>query len=166
MKRRTRFVFIIASILIAGFGLIQLIPYRVSNPPVTGEPKWDSPQTRALVVAACYDCHSNQTKTPWYGKVAPLSWWLTSHVDNGRAALNFSEWNRPQGRRAGRAAEAVERGSMPPAYYTWFGLHSNAKLSSTQRAALVAGLIKSLGLPPVSTSTSKHASPAVASGGG
>ena len=65
-----------------------------------------------------------------------------------------------------RAAEAVERGSMPPAYYTWFGLHSNAKLSSTQRAALVAGLIKSLGLPPVSTSTSKHASPAVASGGG
>jgi Haem-binding domain len=135
------------------FGLMQLVPYRVSNPPVTGEPHWDSPQTRALVVAACYDCHSNQTRTPWYGKVAPVSWWLTNHVDKGRAALNFSEWNRRQGRRASRAAETVQRGSMPPSYYTWFGLHSNAKLTSAQRAALVAGLIKTLGVSPPSTST-------------
>jgi hypothetical protein len=85
--------------------------------------------------------------------VAPISWWLTSHVDKGRAALNVSEWNRPQGRRALRAAETVQRGSMPPSYYTWFGLHSNAKLTSAQRAALVAGLIKTLGVSAPSTST-------------
>jgi hypothetical protein len=153
MKHPTRNVTIGVLGLFVVFGLMQLVPYRVSNPPVTGEPHWDSPQTRALVVAACYDCHSNQTKTPWYGKVAPISWWLTSHVDKGRAALNFSGWNRPQGRRALRAAETVQRGSMPPSYYTWFGLHSNAKLTSAQRAALVAGLIKTLGVSAPSTST-------------
>jgi hypothetical protein len=153
MKHPTRNVTIGVLGLFVVFGLMQLVPYRVSNPPVTGEPHWDSPQTRALVVAACYDCHSNQTKTPWYGKVAPISWWLTNHVDKGRAALNFSEWNRPQGRRALRAAETVQRGSMPPSYYTWFGLHSNAKLTSAQRAALVAGLIKTLGVSAPATST-------------
>lgn len=148
MKRWTRNLFVSASTVTVAFGLMQLVPYRVSDPSVTAEPKWDSPQTRALVVAACYDCHSNQTKTPWYGKVAPISWWLTSHVDNGRKALNFSEWNRPQGRKALRAARSVQRGSMPPPYYTWFGLHSNAKLTSGQRAALVAGLTKTLERSP------------------
>jgi hypothetical protein len=144
MLRRANIVIALVS-LVGLFGLMQLVPYRVSNPPVTAEPKWNSPQTRALVVAACYDCHSNQTKTPWYGKVAPISWWLTNHVKDGRAALNFSEWNRPQGEGASDAAGSVQRGSMPPAYYTWFGLHSGAKLTSAQRAELVAGLLASLG---------------------
>ena len=80
--------------------------------------------------------------------VAPISWWLTSHVDDGRKALNFSEWNHSPGRKALRAARSVERGKMPPAYYTWFGLHSNAKLTSPQRAALIAGLTKTLKRSP------------------
>jgi hypothetical protein len=154
MKRWMRNLIVGAATVVVVFGLMQLVPYRVSNPPVTGEPKWDSPQTRALVVAACYDCHSNQTKTPWYGKIAPISWWLTNHVDNGRKALNFSEWNSTPGRKALRAARSVQRGSMPPSYYTWFGLHSNAKLTSAQRAALVAGLTKTLGLSPPASTTS------------
>jgi hypothetical protein len=154
MKRWMRNLIVGASTGVVVFGLIQLVPYRVSNAPVTGEPRWDSPQTRALVVAACYDCHSNQTKTPWYGKIAPISWWLTNHVDNGRKALNFSEWNSTPGRKALRAARSVQRGSMPPSYYTWFGLHSNAKLTSAQRAALIAGLTKTLGLSPPASTTS------------
>ena len=132
-------------IVVGGFGLIQLVPYRVSNHAVTAEPKWDSPQTRALVVAACYDCHSNETKTPWYGKVAPVSWWLTNHVNDGRAAVNYSEWDKPQGEGSRNSAETVREGSMPPSYYTWFGLHSKAKLTSAQRTALIAGLIKTFG---------------------
>ncbi len=144
--RRTR-IAIVGGVAVIAFGLLQLVPYRVSNPPVAAEPTWDSVQTRALVVAACYDCHSNHTRTPWYGKVAPVSWWLTNHVNDGRAALNFSEWNGPRGEGSRNAAEAVRDGSMPPSYYTWFGLHSNAKLTSAQRAALVSGLVKSLGLP-------------------
>jgi hypothetical protein len=127
--------------LLGGFLLIQLVPYRVSNPPVRNEPNWDSPRTRQLAVAACYDCHSNEVQTPWYGKVAPVSWLVTNHVNDGRAALNFSEWN---GRGSDDASETVREGSMPPSYFTWFGLHSNAKLTKAERDELARGLDASL----------------------
>jgi len=56
--------------------LIQLIPYghAHSNPPVTQEPAWDSPETRALAESSCFDCHSNETTWYWYTYVAPFSW--------------------------------------------------------------------------------------------
>lgn len=131
--------------LVAAAGLIQLVPYRVSNPPVRQEPTWDSPRTRELTVRACYDCHSNEVRTPWYAKTAPVSWWITNHVDNGRAALNFSDWGVHRGEGAHDAVETVRDGSMPPSYYTWFGLHASAKLSKAERDELIAGLQASLG---------------------
>jgi hypothetical protein len=139
-----KLLFVVAPTLIVAFLLMQLVPYRISNPSTRQEPTWDSPRTRALAVAACFDCHSNEVHNPWYGKVAPVSWWLTNHVDNGRAALNLSEWKGPQGEGAGDAAETVRNGSMPPSYYTWFGLHSSAKLTSAERDELARGLIASL----------------------
>jgi hypothetical protein len=122
------------------FGLIQLVPYRTKNPTVKQEPPWNSPQTRTLAVAACFDCHSNQTTSHWYEHVAPISWWTNRHVQQGRAALNFSEYDSSNHRSGSEIARRVQEGSMPPSYYTWFGLHSDAKLSSADRAALVAGL--------------------------
>jgi hypothetical protein len=130
------------AVVVAVFALIQLVPYRIGNPPVVAEPDWDSPRTRELAVRACYNCHSNQTESTWYSGIAPVSWWLTNHVDEGRSNLNFSEWNARQAREAREAAEAVERGSMPPSYYTWFGLHSEAKLTPEERSELIAGLEK------------------------
>jgi hypothetical protein len=124
------------------FAAIQLVPYRVTNPPVQQEPTWNTPRTRELAVAACYDCHSNETSTYWWEDVAPLSWWITNHVDDGRRALNFSEC-RP-GRAEDDAVEAVQRGSMPPDYFTWFGLHGEAQLSAAQRQELADGLRKTL----------------------
>ena len=131
--------------LVAAFALMQLVPYRISNPKTRQEPKWDSPRTRELAVRACYDCHSNEVRTPWYGEIAPVSWWLTNHVNDGRAALNFSEWNGAGGEGPRNAAETVRDGSMPPSYYTWFGLHSSAKLTSAERDALALGLVATLG---------------------
>ena len=137
-------ILIVVSSLFAAFLLMQLVPYRISNPSTRQEPTWDSPRTRVLAVAACFDCHSNEVHTPWYGKVAPVSWWLTNHVDDGRATLNLSEWNGPHGEGAGDAAETVRNGSMPPSYYTWFGLHSSAKLTPAERDELARGLTASL----------------------
>jgi len=134
-------ILVVVLSLLGGFLLIQFVPYRVSNPPVRNEPKWDSPRTRQLAVAACFDCHSNEVQTPWYGKVAPVSWLVTNHVNDGRAALNFSEWN---GRGGGDASETIREGSMPPSYFTWFGLHSNAKLTKAERDELARGLDASL----------------------
>ena len=76
--------------------LIQLVPYGRShdNPPVTAEPQWDSPETQALVKRACYDCHSNETKWPWYSNVAPVSWLVQNDVNEGREHVNLTEWDR------------------------------------------------------------------------
>jgi hypothetical protein len=86
--------------LVVAFLLMQLVPYRVSNPAPTREPMWNATQTRALAVRACYDCHSDEVRTPWYGKIAPVSWWIANHLDDCRAALNFPDWRGPRGGRA------------------------------------------------------------------
>src|SRR5215216_1353338 len=80
------------------FVVLQLVPYgrRHDNPPTTREPAWDDPTTRALAVRACFDCHSNETRWPWYSYVAPVSWLTQRDVDEGRRELNFSEWDRQQ----------------------------------------------------------------------
>jgi mono/diheme cytochrome c family protein len=121
------------------FLVIQLVPYgrTLSNPPVTMEPQWDDPQTRELASASCFDCHSNETKTYWYSKIAPFSWLIQHDVDDGRSVLNFSEWDRPQ-EGTGDVAELVNGGEMPPWYYTL--IHSGAKLSDAEKQQLVAGL--------------------------
>ncbi len=137
---------VFASIAVVAFLFIRLVPYRTSNPSTRNEPTWDSPRTRALAVRACFDCHSNEVKTPWYGKIAPVSWWLTNHVDDGRAALNRSEWNANSGRRREHdAGETVTDGSMPPSYFTWFDLHEATKLTPAEKQQLAAGLRLTLG---------------------
>ncbi len=124
--------------------VIQLVPYgrQHTNPPVRAEPAWDSPRTRELAVRACFDCHSNETKWPWYSNVAPLSWLVQYDVDKGRRELNYSEWDRRQ-EEAGESAETVQKGSMPPAYYVW--LHPEARLTAAERAELIAGLQATFG---------------------
>jgi hypothetical protein len=119
--------------------LAQAVPYgrNHSNPPVTKEPAWDSPRTRALAVRACYDCHSNETKWLWYSNIAPVSWLVQRDVDSGRSALNFSEWDKPQDVTAGDIAEAI-RGGMPPWFYTL--IHRNAALNATEKNQLISGL--------------------------
>ncbi len=130
--------------LLAIFAIIQLVPYGRDhgNPPVMAEPAWDRPETRALAARACFDCHSNETTWPWYSHVAPASWLVQDHVDDGRQVLNFSEWNRPQDE-ADEAAEEVQEGEMPPQSYLW--LHPEARLSDAERQQLVAGLRQTLG---------------------
>jgi hypothetical protein len=87
-----RLIVLIGLVGVLGFLAIQLVPYGRdhTNRPVTGEPKWDSPATRADAVTACFDCHSNQTVWPWYSNIAPMSWLIQHDVDEGRAALNWS----------------------------------------------------------------------------
>lgn len=127
--------------------LIQLVPYgrSHSNPPVTGEPVWASPETRALMVDACYGCHSNEVEWPWYSNVAPISWVVTFHVDEGREKVNYSEFATNQ-HGADETLEVILEGEMPPAFYTAFGLHPEARLTDTEINQLVAGLRNTPGL--------------------
>jgi hypothetical protein len=131
-------------VLLLLFGAVQVVPYGRdhSNPMVRAEPAWDSVRTRELAVRACFDCHSNETKWPWYSNIAPLSWTIQNHVDIGRAKLNFSEWDRPQ-EEAGESAESVTKGEMPTTDYKL--LHPEARLSATEKTELVRGLEATFG---------------------
>ncbi len=130
----------LAGLLVA----IQLVPYgrEHTNPPVTAEPPWDSPRTRELAVRACFDCHSNASRWPWYSHVAPASWLVQRDVDEGREHLNLSEWHRPQ-KDADEAAEMLAEGEMPPWFY--LPLHADARLDAAEKAELERGLAASLG---------------------
>jgi len=127
--------------------VIQAIPYgrTHSNPPITGEPEWATPRTRELMVRACFGCHSNEVEYPAYASVAPISWVVQSHVSEGREKVNYSEFNSRQ-RGADETVEVIEEGSMAPGYYTQFGRHPEAKLTTAEVAELIAGLKATPGL--------------------
>lgn len=134
---------VLAAVAVAALGIvaIQFVPYRVQNPPITQAPNWDDAVTEGLARQACFDCHSNEVQVPWYGYVAPVSWIVNNHVQEGREYLNFSEMDRSQPK-AHESGEEVEEGEMPPRYYT--ALHAGARLSSEEAQLLAAGLDRTL----------------------
>jgi cbb3-type cytochrome oxidase cytochrome c subunit len=130
---------------LAGFLVIaQLFRIDKTNPPVDASQDYlatvDVPAEAAeLIRTACYDCHSNETAYPWYTNVAPASWWIKKHINDGRKHLNFSVWGTYEAKRKSHKMEEcyemVEEGEMPMDSYTW--MHGEAKLSSEQKAMLV-----------------------------
>ena len=129
----------VAVALLAVIIIVQLVPYgrNHTNPAVIQEPNWDSPQTRELAQRACFDCHSNETVWPWYSNIAPASWLVQKDVDKARRYLNFSEWTG-RIREADEIAEVVAEREMPPSQYLL--MHSQARLSPSEKEALIRGL--------------------------
>lgn len=150
MRRLIRWL----SIALLGAALaIQLVPYGRDhqNPPVRIEPAWDSLETRSLAEGACFDCHSNETKWPWYSNIAPLSWLIQRDVEAGRDKLNWSEIDG--GDEGDDLVETLEEGSMPPASYKL--LHSRARLTDDEMARLISGLATTFGSESDSDSKSE-----------
>jgi hypothetical protein len=83
---------------------------------------------------ACYDCHSDHTRYPWYAEVQPAGWWLASHIHDGKEHLNFSEFGAYNAKTADRKlkqiAREVDDGSMPLNSYTW--IHRDAILTTAE----------------------------------
>ena len=130
-----------AIVVLLLFVLIQLLPIGQinDNPPVVSEPQWDSPETRALVVNHCFDCHSNETALPWYSQIAPARWLIAYDIEAGRRELNFSDWqhyNKP----LSQMVNEVMEGKMPPAKYTI--AHPAADFDETTRAIFIEALGK------------------------
>ena len=111
--------------------VIQFYPQlERENPPLTGEIEAPA-EVVQILRTSCYDCHSNQTRWPWYSRVAPMSWLVAHDVREGRSRVNFSTWSkdlpsRYQGYFIDRAVERVVNGEMPPRRYLL--LHSSAKI--------------------------------------
>lgn len=124
---------------------IQFVPVKkntednyVSSFEVKGDTQ-EAKDVLHILETACYDCHSNQTVYPWYNKIAPVSWYLAKHVNNGKKHLNFDAWNDyDQDKREHKSEEIVElieEDEMPLFSYTL--LHSEAKLSEQQKELLI-----------------------------
>jgi len=133
---------------ILGFLALQIFPAgrfassleRHENPPITRSIVWTSSEAEAIARKACYDCHSNETKWPWYSKIAPMSWLVTWDVNNGRAALNFSEYD-PSHMDDDDFREHVYEDMPPPQYLP---MHPEAKLTDAEREILIAAFMATL----------------------
>jgi hypothetical protein len=133
--------------VVIGFVFLQLWQYGrqyTTNPPVQQEPVWDDAYTRQLAERACFDCHSNETAWPWYARVSPISLMIQKDVVEGRAVLNFSEWeaNCCTESQINAMAETVGKREMPLPYY--LVLHPEAHLTDVEQGKLINGLISTM----------------------
>jgi hypothetical protein len=135
------------SLLLRGLGililLIQFVRPDRTNPAVDPAAELHASvevptSVSELLRTSCYDCHSNETQWPWYAHVAPSSWFVARHVDEGRRHLNFSTWADYPASKADHKLEEiveyVENGEMPLRSYV--PLHPEANLSADERLAI------------------------------
>ncbi len=93
-----------------------------------------------ILRTSCYDCHSNFTNTPWYGEIAPVSWYINDHVNEGKEELNFSAWGtyslKRKKHKLEECWEEIEKGKMPLEDY--IDMHEEAKLSEKDQEKLIS----------------------------
>ncbi|UCE85242.1 MAG: heme-binding domain-containing protein [Deltaproteobacteria bacterium] len=122
---------------IALLGGMQLVPIERSNPRVELEVP-APPEVHEILRRSCYDCHSNETRWPWYSRVAPVSWLVAYDVREARHHLNFSTWDRygEEKRRdhIREVWEEVESDEMP--LWIYLPLHPDARLSARDRETI------------------------------
>lgn len=138
---RTKMGLLIAVIVIVAIQFVQ--PARNQNGQVLAADITriyavpDSVQS--ILEASCYDCHSNNTRYPWHANIQPVGWWLASHIKNGKADLNFSEFanysKRRQLSKLKSIASSVEEEKMPLPAYTV--IHKNARLSKQNKTVIL-----------------------------
>jgi len=92
-----------------------------------------------MLKTSCYDCHSNQPTYPWYTNIAPVSWWIKHHINEGTHHLNFSIWGTYSEKRKNHkleeCIEMIEEDEMPMSSYKI--MHAESKLTDTQKLQLV-----------------------------
>ncbi len=129
-----KWLVVVALVVLLG---LQFVRPAKTNPAVDqsktiGSQLQVTPQVAAILDRSCQDCHGNATRWPWYSNVAPMSWTVIDHVNEGRRRMNLSEWGNYDKRQADKKleqmCEQVKDGEMPIQSYTW--IHRNAKLSA------------------------------------
>jgi hypothetical protein len=100
-----------------------------------------------VLTQKCYDCHSNNTRYPWYIHIQPIGWWMAAHIKDAKDELNFSEFKTYDQKKAehklSEMVEEIMEGEMPLKSYVW--LHEEAKVTPTEAQA-ISDWVKSLGI--------------------
>jgi hypothetical protein len=133
MKKTAVIVLVAIVIFLAGAQLVR--PAR-TNPPADAPLVISDRAVESILRRSCYDCHSNQTRWPWYSNVAPASWLVVKDVNEGREEMNFSNWKDPKGELRAEICEKVREGEMPLAIYV--PLHAEARLTAEDERTLCA----------------------------
>jgi hypothetical protein len=142
LASRVRWALAITLVLLIG---AQFVPVDRTNPATRPEAsllnqKTTSTAVRAILERSCGDCHSNDTRWPWYSRVAPISWFLLNHVNGGRDRLNYSRWTSyesdDQDKFLNGMCTLTRKGRMPVSSYLW--IHRDAKLSDADIKTLCA----------------------------
>ena len=137
MKRLLRVLRWFALIVLCGLIIAQFFGPARTNPTFDQSQAIEAhlqmtPPVAAILDRSCNDCHSNKTRWPWYAHVAPVSWFVIDHVNEGRENINLSEWNKYSQRDAEallkQMCREVRAGVMPLSSYT--PLHPGSKLSA------------------------------------
>jgi len=93
---------------------------------------------KLILEKACYDCHSDVTRYPWYN-ITPINYWLANHVKHGKKHFNVSNWEGNSTKRKDHKIEelieTVEAKVMPLESYTW--THGDANLNEEQIASVI-----------------------------
>lgn len=151
--------------LVVVFIIIQFIrPERNNNPTVTSidfNQMYPIPDSvNKVLEKACYDCHSNVTRYPWYANFQPVAWWLNDHIMEGKKELNFSEFGKrtppKQAKKLKKLAKEVKEGGMPLDSYTW--THKDAILTEQEKQMIInwaTDLSKQISAKWIADSTSK-----------
>jgi len=145
LKRKLKKIAKIA-VLIGGLvGVaIQFVPVKGigANPPDRFKPD-APPEVEAILRESCFDCHSNETRWPFYARLAPGSWLMARDVNKGRSRMNMSEWGEAdESERAldrENSWDMIESGEMPPWFY--LPLHPGARLSDQEKTLLKAWML-------------------------
>ncbi|MGN6618901.1 MAG: heme-binding domain-containing protein [Ilyomonas sp.] len=92
-----------------------------------------------ILKTSCYDCHSNNTRYPWYSKIEPVAWWLDDHIAEGKRHANYDAFGSYSLARQYHVLEEsidqVKKGEMPLGSYTL--IHTESKLTDAQRQAFI-----------------------------
>ncbi|PUE66156.1 heme-binding domain-containing protein [Arcobacter caeni] len=130
--KRTLLIFLII------FILMQFIQTNKENIAVDKNFEIKAPlEVMNILKTSCYDCHSNEVKYPWYSNVAPFSWVISTHITEGKKALNFSTWENYSQEDKDEKMKTIFRtayASMPLPSYIF--LHENSNLTKEQRSMI------------------------------
>ena len=131
MARIVNILFIVVFLILLG---IQFIPINKTNPIITQDIQAPA-EVKNILRTSCYNCHSNETKWPWYSNFAPISWMIINDVSDARNKLNFSTWNKISFEKKEELMkdiwDEVRQEDMPLTLYTF--IHPEAKLDILQK---------------------------------
>ena len=147
MKKSIKIIAIIALVVLVG---IQFVPTERNQSDIVPVTDFmfvnNVPNNiKSKLQVSCYDCHSNNTNYPWYNKIQPVAWFLEDHIKEGKAELNFSEWDTYSERRKNSKLKSIisqiNDDKMPLSSYTI--IHKNTKLSERNKK-LIVGYVSEL----------------------